>query len=145
MLSKSLRTPLRRAIRPGVKPRGWGRLLHHPLPMSKCRGKHCHLRSKCRERQVHSLALPLLQRLKIPRGGLLSLRWRLCLSQFGVLLRRAQSLFLQYQKTRGGSASKLMEMRIPCSPMRSLLLVRSHPSSGILISRGRRPCLLRRL
>ena len=36
--------PLRRAIRPGVKPRGWGSLLHHPLPMSKCRVKYCHLR-----------------------------------------------------------------------------------------------------
>ena len=54
--------------------------------MSKCKGKHCHLWQRRRERQVHSLALPLLQRPKIPRGGLLSLRWRLCLSQFGVLL-----------------------------------------------------------
>ena len=35
-----------------------------------------------------NLALPLLPRPKIPRGGLLSLRWRLCPSQFGVLLRR---------------------------------------------------------
>ena len=52
MRSESLKTPLRRAIRPGVKPRGWGLLLHHPLPMSKCRGKHCHLRSKCREGKV---------------------------------------------------------------------------------------------
>ena len=33
----------------------------------------------------------------------------------------------------------------PFSPMLSLLLARSHPSSGILISRGRVSCLLRRL
>ena len=128
-----------------VKPRGWGRLLHHPLPMSKCKGKHCHLRSRCREHRFHSLALPLLQRPKIPHGGLQSLRWRLCLSQFGVLMHRALSLLLRYRKTWGGSASELMEMRIPCFPMRSLLLTRSHLSSGILISRGRMPCLLRRL
>ena len=58
---------------------------------------------------------------------------------------RSASLLFRYRKTRGGSASELMEMRIPCFPMRSLLLARSHPSLGILISRGRMPCLLRRL
>ena len=31
---------------------------------------------------MRNLALPLLSRPKIPRGGLLSLRWRLCPSQF---------------------------------------------------------------
>ena len=33
-----------------VKPRGWERLLHHPLPMSECRGKYCHLRPRFQER-----------------------------------------------------------------------------------------------
>ena len=108
-------------------------------------GVTCLLRPRCRERQVCSLALPLLQRPKIPRGGLLSLRWRLCLCQFRVLLRRALSLILRYRKTWEWSTLELMEMRIPCFPMRSLLLARSHPSLGILISRGQMPCLLRRL
>ena len=78
MRSGSLTTPLKRAIQPGVKIRGWGRLLHLPLPMSECRGKYCHLRQRFQELQVHNLALPLLPRPKILRGGLLSLRWRLC-------------------------------------------------------------------
>ena len=36
-------------------------------------------------------------------------------------------------------------MRIPCPLMLNLLLARSHPSLGILISRGQVPYLLRRL
>ena len=45
-------------------------------------------------KKFRSLALLLLQRPKIPWGGMLSIRWRLCPSQFGVLLRKALSLLL---------------------------------------------------
>ena len=65
------------------------------LPISECRGKYCHLRPRFRGHQVRGLVLFLLQRPKIPRRGLLSLRWRLCTSQFRVLLRRALSLLLR--------------------------------------------------
>ena len=62
----------------------WGKALRlgtslHCLPlMSEHRGKCGHLRPKSKESQVPNLALPLLPRPKIPRGGLLSLSWRLC-------------------------------------------------------------------
>ena len=59
--------------------------------MSERKGKCRHLCPKSKEHQFRSLALPLLPWPKIPRGELLSLRWRFCPSQFGVLLRRAQS------------------------------------------------------
>ena len=63
----------------------WGKVqrlgcpCHHLLPMSECRGKCRYLRPRLLKPQVHSPVLVLQQRPKIPRGGLLSLRWRLCL------------------------------------------------------------------
>ena len=41
---------LEKGHQPEVKLQGWGRLLHHPLPMFECRGKYCHLRPRFQER-----------------------------------------------------------------------------------------------
>ena len=82
-----------------VKSRSWGRLLPHLIPMPECWGKCCRPRPRFLEPQVRSFALILLQRPKASREGPLSLRWRSCLSPFGVPLHRAQSLLLRGRKS----------------------------------------------